>query len=100
MAEFRDYAQRGKNAAWRYLAVCVAACAIGALLLIAGTTALLFAHVLGQGAAAALQHPTNAPVFFAGIAATFGALVAGLAASASAPHANRQPRPLTNARAT
>jgi membrane protease YdiL (CAAX protease family) len=53
------------------------------VLMILGSMALFATHVLDRGAVANLQHPTDATVFFLGVAAMFGALLIGLAISAA-----------------
>lgn len=79
---FLDYASRGRNAWWRYVASSVAAFLVAGLILILLSMALLATHLLGPRMVAALRHPTEAPAFFLGMTATFGALLAGWVLSA------------------
>ena len=81
--EFLTYAARGKTAWWRYLIVCVSACAVATVVLVAVTLALMRARVFGPHTIANVQHPTDPAAFFLWVAATFGALIVGLAASAA-----------------
>jgi len=76
---FLELASRGKNAWWRYVAVVILACLIAGALTFAGSLALASAHLIDTHTIAALQHPTNAPVFFLGVGATFGVLLIGFA---------------------
>jgi uncharacterized protein len=81
MSEFLTLAGRGKNGWWRYFVSCVAACVFTTLILSVISIALTKAHLLPPDIASQLQQPRNAPVFFLGMGAVFGALAVGLMAA-------------------
>ncbi len=81
MNEFLELASRGRNAWWRYALSCAAAIVLATLVLMLASFGLMALHLLSRDIVAGLQHPTNAPIFFLGTAATFVALLTGLTAS-------------------
>jgi membrane protease YdiL (CAAX protease family) len=80
---FLMFASRGRNAWWRYLISCAAAFLLAMLVLAAAALVLTAMHLLPPGIAAELTQPKHATVFFLGVGAVFGALAAGLMASAA-----------------
>jgi uncharacterized protein len=81
MGVYFDYASRGRNDWWRYLLSTVVACLLAILVLVIVGVVLTLMHLLPPDIAAQLQQPKNAPIFFLGIAITFGTLAAGLMAA-------------------
>ena len=81
MTEYLQFASRGENAWWRYLASCVAGLALAMLVLVLVAFVLTALRVLPLGIAAEIQQPRNAPVFFLGTGAIFGAFMVGLMAA-------------------
>lgn len=77
MDTFLIYASRGRNAWWRYVASSVIACLFAGFVIVAISVALLTMHVLTRQAILGLQRPADAPAFFLGIFATFGAFLIG-----------------------
>lgn len=86
MTLYFDFASRGKNDWWRYPLCLVAACLLAVLGLTAVAIVLRLANLLPADFATRMQQPSNGPVFFIGIAVSFGALTAGLMAAVRLIH--------------
>jgi membrane protease YdiL (CAAX protease family) len=82
MNDYFDFASRGRNDWWRYPISLVAACLLAVLGLTIIAIVLRLANLLPSDFATRIQQPSNGPAFFFGIAATFGALTAGLMTAA------------------
>ena len=81
MNEFLEFASAGKNSWWRYARAAVAAIVFAIIALVLVFLPLTMLHLLPPDVAVEMQHPKDAPIFFLGTAATFGALLAGLIVS-------------------
>jgi membrane protease YdiL (CAAX protease family) len=81
MIDFFEFASRGKNQWWRYLLSIGGAFLFAIVLLTAIMFFLMALHLYSPQFLTALRQPKDAPVFFLGTGAMFGALVLGLAVS-------------------
>jgi membrane protease YdiL (CAAX protease family) len=77
MTTLLEYAGRGKNAWWRYLITVILALVIAMAIGSGVVLALLFLRLAPPDLARQVADPTRAPVFFASVAVTFGALLLG-----------------------
>jgi membrane protease YdiL (CAAX protease family) len=81
MTDFLQFAARGRNTWWRYLASAVLACALAFLALLAASMVLMALRLLPPDLPRQMSQPSNPTLFFASIAASFGALAGGLMAA-------------------
>jgi len=72
MTTFLEYAERGKNAWWRYVAAIVLSAGLIVGVFAALIVALLFAHADTNAITSGLQQPTHPVVFFASTGVMFG----------------------------
>jgi membrane protease YdiL (CAAX protease family) len=89
MSVYFDFASRGKNDWWRYPLCLVAASLLAILGLAISGIVLVVLRLLPSDFAAQMQQPKNIWPFFLGIAATFGAMTAGLMVAAVLIHRKR-----------
>jgi len=89
MDTYLDYATRGRTAWWRYPLCLVLACLLAGLIIMTATVALMLAHLLPPDLASQIQRPQFVTPFFLGIAASFGAVILGLALAAMIVHRKR-----------
>jgi membrane protease YdiL (CAAX protease family) len=81
MSPYLDYARRGENAWWRYLAAIVLALFAGIALEVAIVLAMLALHLAPQDFATELVKPTHPVVFFLGNGVAFAIVLATFAAA-------------------
>jgi len=89
MTTLIQYAERGRNAWWRYPAATIGALigAMGLGLVLA--VGLSLAHAVPADLAAQMTHPTQPTVFFVATGVSFGCLLAGFAGAIRLVHGKR-----------
>src|SRR5258708_19862212 len=91
MAILLQYAERGRNAWWRYLVGVLVALILWMVIEVAAVVLLLVTRAMPADLAAELTHPDRPVVFFTMVAIGFGSLSVGFAAPAKLVH--RKPGP-------
>jgi membrane protease YdiL (CAAX protease family) len=79
LTSFIEFAARGKNAWWRYVASLVAGGLATVALFTAATLLLSLLHIIPRDFAAQFTRPRDPRVFFGGVAMVFAAFLAGSA---------------------
>ena len=86
IATFLEYARRGRNDWWRYIAAPLLGAVFTVVVVVVLILALSFAHLIPADFAKETAHPSNTLVFFADTALSFGAVLISLLAAIAIVH--------------